>query len=33
VKDIRSGDQIAAQAASWDPSAEDLTVRVSGAWD
>ena len=33
VKDIRSGDQVAAQAVSWEPPAEDLAVRVFGAWD
>ena len=33
VKDIRSGDQLAATASSWEPPAEDRTVRVSGAWD
>lgn len=33
VKDIRSGDQPAASAATWEPPAEDRTVRVIGAWD
>jgi len=33
VKDIRSGDQVAATATSWEPPADDLTVRVSGAWE
>ena len=33
VKDIRSGDQLSASAASWEPPLEDRTVRVSGAWD
>ncbi len=32
VKDIRSGDQLPATASSWQPPAEDLTVRVSGDW-
>ena len=33
VKDIRSGDQPAASASTWEPPAEDRTVRVTGAWD
>ncbi|HSN11015.1 MAG TPA: histidine--tRNA ligase [Propionibacteriaceae bacterium] len=33
VKDIRSGDQVAADASSWEPPAEDRTVRITGAWD
>jgi histidyl-tRNA synthetase len=33
VKDIRSGDQAAANASSWEPPAEDRTVGISGAWD
>jgi histidyl-tRNA synthetase len=33
VKDIRSGDQVAATATSWEPPADDLTVRVSGVWE
>jgi histidyl-tRNA synthetase len=33
VKDIRSGDQVAATATSWEPPADDLTVRISGVWD
>jgi histidyl-tRNA synthetase len=32
VKDIRSGDQVAATASSWEPPAEDRTVRVTGSW-
>ncbi len=33
VKDIRSGDQVAATATSWEPPADDLTVRVTGVWE
>ena len=33
VKDIRSGDQVAATATLWEPPADDLTVRVSGVWE
>lgn len=33
VKDIRSGDQLGANALSWQPPADDLTVRVSGVWE
>ena len=31
VKDIRSGDQVEADAAAWQPPAEDLTARILGA--
>jgi histidyl-tRNA synthetase len=31
VKDIRSGDQVEADAANWQPPAEDLRPVVSGA--
>jgi histidyl-tRNA synthetase len=33
VKDIRTGDQAAADARTWEPPAADRTVSVSGAWD
>jgi histidyl-tRNA synthetase len=33
VKDIRSGDQVAATATLWEPPADDLTVRVRGVWE
>ena len=33
VKDIRSGDQVAATATLWEPPADDLTVRISGVWE
>ncbi len=33
VKDIRSGEQVPASAATWLPPADDLAVQVLGAWD
>ena len=32
VKDIRSGDQVEADAASWNPPTEDLYPGVIGTW-
>jgi histidyl-tRNA synthetase len=31
IKDIRSGDQVEADAATWQPPAEDLTATIAGA--
>jgi histidyl-tRNA synthetase len=31
IKDIRSGDQVEADASTWQPPAEDLTPVVSGS--
>jgi histidyl-tRNA synthetase len=31
VKDIRSGDQVPADAATWQPPADDLHPLISGA--